>query len=251
MSNARNQLLKLHSEISKMPKGGNQPILQGMLELLSDFNTRLESIEGSKLPKFSFDKQEKSAVRESVSSSTVESSSGDVPEFFGDVSVLQEWTGKNSYRVVFDSTKDGLIPAAFNTTTTGITGLMVVVITNDNYVFGTYNSFAVPPPPVSSDTAYIEKDPEFFVFTLKNPHGIPPTKMHRKRVTTTLRICPSDGETVVGASDCFSIFTSNSYFIPTFESYYKDPTGKGADLFTGKRYPTRFNVKRMYAIQWV
>ena len=139
----------------------------------------------------------------------------------------------------------------FNSCTTGVNGLMLIIVTNDDCIFGCYNSLPVPLPPSANDTVYIEKDVDYFVFTLKNPHGIKETQFKRKKATSTLRICPNEGEAVVGASDCFSIFSNNSYIIPTFGSYYVDSTGKGSDIFVGSHYPTRFAIKKMYGIQWV
>ncbi|ELP85403.1 hypothetical protein EIN_086850 [Entamoeba invadens IP1] len=254
MTSPREQLTKLQGEIAKLPKE-NQPALNTIFEILTALTARVEKLEsGKSQEEKAADKEEKAekASRVTVSSSTFTAlpTSSDLPEIT-DITVLQGWTGKMSYRMLYDSSRDGLIPAAFNTTTSSVTNMMTIIITTDSHIFGTFNSFAVPPPPVNSDTAYIEKDPNYFVFTLKNPHNIQPTKFGRKKISTTLRISPSDGDAVMGASDCFSIFTTNSYFIPTFGSYYLDSTGKGADLFVGSHYPTRFVVKRMYAIQWV
>ncbi|EDR30070.1 hypothetical protein EDI_112850 [Entamoeba dispar SAW760] len=252
MTTAREQLTQLQNTISKLPKD-NQNVYQKILVLLSDFNSRLEKLEGCKSLESSSEREEKSAPRISITASTnfISYSTSEIPEINSDLSLLRQWTGKQTFRLLFDSSRDGLLPAAFNTTTSLITNMMVIVISSDNYIFGTFNSYSVPPPPVSSDTAYIEKDPNYFVFSLKNPHGIVPTRFSRKRLSTTLRICPSDGDVVVGASDCFSIIPNNSYIIPTFGSYYIDTTGKGADIFVGNHYPSRFSVKKVYAIQWV
>ena len=40
--------------------------------------------------------------------------------------ILKEWTTKTSFKLLYDSTNNGLIPAAFNCMTSSITNLMTI-----------------------------------------------------------------------------------------------------------------------------
>ena len=232
----------LVTKISTLPQE-HRECYQDVLEILKDFNSRLEKLEGKQESKITV-----VSSNNTISHSLVMT---EVPEINEYMETLREWTGKTSFKLLYDSSNDGLIPAAFNCMTSSITNLMTIIITQDNCIFGTYNVFPVPHPPAKGETGYIDKDPDYIVFTLKNPHNIQPTKFTRTRLSHTLRVCPSEGSTVVAAADCFQIETNNSYIIPSFGGYHNPKTAKGSDIFVGNHYPARFVVKKMVAVQWV
>lgn len=124
--------------------------------------------------------------------------------------------------------RDGFLAQTFHQLC-DLKGPTITFITerNGGYLFGAYISH-------SWDTTYLctttEMDPSAFIFTLSNPHNIPPTKYFPKPNTGTHRsaafLGPSFGDIRV-----FSNSNINRNSLVYFPYIYVDTTGKGQDTF--------------------
>ncbi|CAF2214389.1 unnamed protein product, partial [Rotaria magnacalcarata] len=86
---------------------------------------------------------------------------------------LKEFYGKSNqnWDLIYRGSRDGFDPNAFHTRCDNQGSTMTVVRSTNNYLFGGYASVGW----TSVYGAYIN-DPCVFLFTLTNPHNIPPTK---------------------------------------------------------------------------
>eukprot|EP00026_Physarum_polycephalum_P011207 Phypoly_transcript_11412.p1 GENE.Phypoly_transcript_11412~~Phypoly_transcript_11412.p1 ORF type:complete len:404 (+),score=58.10 Phypoly_transcript_11412:55-1212(+) len=145
---------------------------------------------------------------------------------------LSHWLPGKNFHLLYKATRDGFTASDFhnlcdNQSTT------VVVISSSGYIFGGYF------PESWESNCKWKTHPESFIFTLTNPHSIPPTRYLLKpndqyavmNFSTPNRWCFSFG----GGSDMIVCSDSHkeqhSHF--NFPHSYLDTTGKGKDTFTG------------------
>ena len=102
-------LQNLSTKISRLPQE-HKECYQDVLEILKDFNTRLEKLEGGKPEP----QQQKITVVSSNSTLAHSLVMTEVEELNEYMDTLREWTGKTSFKLLYDSSNNGLIPAAFN-----------------------------------------------------------------------------------------------------------------------------------------
>ena len=114
MADISEKIYQVGVEIRQLPKDSNAVAMMHILDILTDINNKLESIQNNtnneKGESKEDDKKQKK-VRDEVNSSTMSLDSSEVPEVINEMPLLQSWTGKKSYRVVYDSVRDGLMPA--------------------------------------------------------------------------------------------------------------------------------------------
>lgn len=105
---------------------------------------------------------------------------------------------------------------------------MVVVKSTEGWVFGGYASESW------NSTNVFFGSIECFLFTLTNPHSIPPTKYLPQR-RYYLYGCPSYGPAFGDGHDFYISDNSNSnnYSYACLSCSYADTTGKGDKTFTG------------------
>jgi hypothetical protein len=109
---------------------------------------------------------------------------------------------------------------------------MTIIRSNNNYLFGGYTSVAW-----TSSGSY-KADTNAFLFTLTNPHNIPPTKYPVQPTMTQYSIYDSSGYgPTFGGHDVHvsSNSNSNNSSYSNFSDTYTDTTGKGNNTFTGSR----------------
>jgi hypothetical protein len=108
---------------------------------------------------------------------------------------------------------------------------MTIVRSNNNYLFGGYTSVAW-----TSHAAWIN-DKNAFLFTLTNPHNIPPTKyqIDPRQAEQAIWHWPAYGPTFGRDRDLHLSDNSNSNndSCVNFSKRYIDTTGKGNNTFTG------------------
>jgi hypothetical protein len=109
---------------------------------------------------------------------------------------------------------------------------LVVIRASNDYLFGGY-------APIDWESCYTWKNhPDAFIFTLHNPHGIPPTRYFLKSPGDAAIFCGFCGPSF-GApdSDIFIEFDPNirSANYINFPHSFKDTTGKAASTFTGTK----------------
>ncbi|CAF4312820.1 unnamed protein product, partial [Rotaria sordida] len=85
---------------------------------------------------------------------------------------LNEFYGKTNQRweLIYKATRDGFDANTFHSRCNNKGPTMTIIQSNNNYLFGGYTTI-----PWTSDDSY-KNDTTAFLFTLTNPHNIPPTK---------------------------------------------------------------------------
>ncbi|ELP91029.1 hypothetical protein EIN_267450 [Entamoeba invadens IP1] len=163
---------------------------------------------------------------------------------------IVEWTNMCQYRVLYRSTKDNLTAKALNAKICGRTNILLIVITNKNYVFGSYSSVAIPNPPKIGDH-HVGPDNAFFCFTFQNPFNTEPLKITKKTTSTSLKIYSNKEQSyVVGVDACFYIRANCPSHVPScFAESFDDPTKKGGLLFVNAVYPDKFGVQELMAVE--
>ncbi|CAF4084936.1 unnamed protein product [Rotaria magnacalcarata] len=156
---------------------------------------------------------------------------------------LNEFYGKSNQKwdLIYRGSRDGFDPNAVHTRCDNQGSTMTVVRSTNNYLFGGYASVGW----TSVYGAYIN-DPCVFLFTLTNPHNIPPTKYLVKpdNVVNALQYSNAYGP-IFGGCD-IALFTnsnSNQSSSVRFPYFYVDTTGQGKNTFTGTANFTTLDIE--------
>jgi len=143
-------------------------------------------------------------------------------------SILSEWIGHKAVALLYKACRDGYAAINFHTKCDNKGPTMVVIKSSNGHVFGGYASTSW-----DSSGAY-KSSPGCFLFTLANPHNIPPTKYLSGADANAIYCHASNGPTFGTGHDlaiCNNSNSANCSFV--FPSSYKDLTGRGANTFTG------------------
>lgn len=145
---------------------------------------------------------------------------------------LEEFYGNRNQRwgLIYKASRDGFSSSTFHSCCNNKGPTMTIIRSNNNFLFGGYTSVAW-----TSCNNY-QKDSTAFLFTLTNPHNIPPTKYLIKGGNEGNAIYDhtSYGPTFGGGHDIYLVNNSNSSNSSTnFPNSYVDTTGKGNSTFTG------------------
>ncbi|ELP87753.1 hypothetical protein EIN_411060 [Entamoeba invadens IP1] len=165
---------------------------------------------------------------------------------------IKEWTGKNTFKVVFDTERDEFSVREVSGRTRLIKNVLFLVETASGCVFGSYVTTKIPPVRAEAYNTFFGKDEGYFVFTMKNPHNILPTKFDKKDNTKTMMFWkePNELEAVLSAILCFRISADGKGMIMNqFKDFYNEPTGFGDDVFTGTHEPNVFDVARILIVK--
>ncbi|CAF2225380.1 unnamed protein product [Rotaria magnacalcarata] len=156
---------------------------------------------------------------------------------------LNEFYGKSNQKwdLIYRGSRDGFDSNAFHTRCDNQGSTMTVVRSTNNYLFGGYASVGW----TSTYGAYIN-DPRAFLFTLTNPHNIPPTKYLVKpdKVAYALQYSNDYGP-IFGGCD-ITLFTnsnSNQSSLVNFPYFYVDTTGQAKNTFTGTANFTTLDIE--------
>lgn len=145
-------------------------------------------------------------------------------EFYGQKD--QRWT------LIYKATRDGFDETIFHQHCDHQGPTMTIILSNNNYLFGGYTAI-----PWTSENGSYKTDNTAFLFTLTNPHRIPPTKYMIRSANTQYAVYhhPSFGSTFGSGHDlCLTnnrIENGTSY--SSFSGTFYDTTGKGNTTFTG------------------
>ena len=126
--------------------------------------------------------------------------------------------------------RDGFSTAALNAKC-NIPGTLVIIQSTTGHLFGGYTSVLW-----ERDGTYKE-DPTAFLFTLTNPHSIPPTKYSIDPQKKQFAIACKEGIAFGNGSDIYIANNSNysrSSSYTNFPYTYVDSTGKRNNTFTGQ-----------------
>ncbi|CAF1446238.1 unnamed protein product, partial [Didymodactylos carnosus] len=114
---------------------------------------------------------------------------------------------------------------------------MTIIQSNDDpgYLFGGYTTVSW------SSTCSWQPDPQAFLFTLTNPHNIPPTKYHVKEKSMQFAVYH---DATVGPSFGGDICVkNNSNAFVRFPVTYLDTTHHGDKTFTGNKHLTMSDIE--------
>jgi hypothetical protein len=156
---------------------------------------------------------------------------------------LNEFYGKmhQQWELIYKASRDGFNANAFHTRCNNKGPTMTIIQSNNNYLFGGYTSI-----PWTSDNSY-KNDTTAFLFTLTNPHDIPPTKylLNPDKTGNAVNHTSSYGPTFGGGHDIHLANASNSNksSYSNFPTAYTDTTGKGNATFTGARNFTTSDIE--------
>jgi hypothetical protein len=136
------------------------------------------------------------------------------------------WLPGQKFILLYRATRDGSAAANFHSCCNNKGATLVVIQSRTGHIFGGYNSVGW-----RSAGGYA-KDPCAFLFTLTNPHNLPPTKFNTKSDGHEIYNGRAIGPTFGHGHDLHVSGQGNHYF--DFPNTYEDCTGKGKVLFTGE-----------------
>ena len=150
---------------------------------------------------------------------------------------LLEWSGTPGNKqmvLLYKATRDGYTYKDFQLKCYGKGEVWVIISDAKGNVFGGHTSIGW-----KGSNRWV-KDPAAYVYTLVNPHGIPPTKYNPQENS----LCILDSGKIRFGSDLVIADNSNSNnnSYTDFPSDYIDTTGKGKTTFTGDHY---FQIKEI------
>ncbi|KAL7716900.1 TLDc domain-containing protein [Entamoeba marina] len=185
------------------------------------------------------------SLPKSVAQTTPTTTTTQVNNSTAEPELLKRWTGMRDFKVVYESDLSTLELANFNASICGKPNLMLIITTTDGYVFGSFSSITIPQP-----LHWVKKDAGHFVFTLVNPHGVPPTRFFPNKPGNSIYIFQNDYMiSVIAVQGSFKInMRSESVYSSRFPAFYGDTTGKGASLFVSN--PDKFEVKSIKALEF-
>jgi len=154
--------------------------------------------------------------------------------------LLQQWLGgtKKIGSLLYKASRDGFGADDFHRLCNNKGATLTLIESTEGCLFGGYSECEW-----KSIAGYGTSD-KSFLFTLKNVHGIPPTKLDN--ILNKYSICdhPRYGPTF-GGFDLYICNNSNtdksSYSIHPHS--YRDTTGKGMTLFAGNQYFTTKEIE--------
>ncbi|CAF0959551.1 unnamed protein product [Adineta steineri] len=156
---------------------------------------------------------------------------------------LNEFYGKSNqkWELIYKTTRDGFTANAFHVRCDNEGPTMTIIRSSNDCIFGGYTSVSW-----ASSEGY-QKDKTAFLFTLTNPHNIPPTKYNIKpdRVAYAVHHKSNFGPVFGGGFDIYISDSSskNNCNYSNFSHSYDDTTGYGIDTFTGAKNFTTSEIE--------
>jgi len=137
---------------------------------------------------------------------------------------LAEWLPSKTFTLVYKASRDGFKGPDFHKHCDNKGPTITIFQSKEGgHLFGGFTS-------QSWEGADVWKsDPTAFIFTLTNPHSIPPTKYNPKSINGTIN-CDSSYGPIFGKFDMQFSARKTSFGFP---KTYNDTTGKGSLTFTG------------------
>ncbi|CAF1380556.1 unnamed protein product [Adineta steineri] len=146
------------------------------------------------------------------------------------------------WELIYKATRDGFSANAFHSHCDNKGPTMTIIQSSNNYIFGGYTSVSW-----TSSQKY-QNDSAAFLFTLTNPHDIPPTKYNNKSFFHGIDAIYDDsgsGPTFGNGSDIYISDSSNNInsSYTNFPTAYYDTTGEGNNTFTGAKNFTTSDIE--------
>ena len=152
---------------------------------------------------------------------------------------IESWTGLYELTPIYDTKQDDDSTSTINRSICGRKNLLILIKTDEGYLFGTFIEKEVPHP--KSSLQFVKDGPKNCVFTLKNSFGTDPTGLRlKKKKGETLGVFPnSEREAILTVKKCFTLYRKGekeSKVHPFFNRKYNDVTQYACCLFTGEDF---------------
>ena len=150
------------------------------------------------------------------------------------LTTLKEWSGYTTPTILYSTETEELSARTLNSKINGKRNLYFIVEDMNNNLFGSYHSHL---PTEKEYKQHSSEDQHHFVFTLHNPHNIPPTRYypteHNDHISYLYQ--NDDINNVFNVQYCYGIVSRNKVFIyENIIRYYKDiPQPPSCILLTG------------------
>jgi len=157
--------------------------------------------------------------------------------------LLLQWLGgtKKIGSLLYKASRDGFGAKDFHRLCNNKGATLTLIESTEGCIFGGYSEVEW-----KSCDAYVTSD-KSFLFTLKNIHGILPTKLdlHKDRALYSIFDSSQYGPTFGGGHDiCIKKnANTNKSSSSNFPHSYRDTTGKGMTLFAGNQYFTTKEIE--------
>jgi hypothetical protein len=146
---------------------------------------------------------------------------------------LNEFFGNNDqqWELIYKASHDGYTAKEFHSCCNNEGPTITIIRSHNGYLFGGYTSISW-----TSDNSY-KSDATAFLFTLTNPHNIPPTKYVINPTHIMYAVYhDSKGGPAFGSGHTLYVASESQYngaSYTSFPSAYIDTTGKNLNTFTG------------------
>lgn len=154
---------------------------------------------------------------------------------------LSEWLGPKTLTLAYKASLDGFSHDSFHAKCDNKGPTLTIIKSSEGYIFGGFTS-------ASWDCSWTYKpDITSFLFTLTNPHNLPPTQYFPKDEENgeNAIYCSYTHCTSFGGGDVF-VFSDSHLHNDSYSNFpfrFRDSTGLGNNTFTGEFYFTTSDVE--------
>jgi len=144
---------------------------------------------------------------------------------------IENFGAPSSWQLRYQATKDGFASVNFHSKCDNSGPSLTLIKTNAGHIFGGFTSVSW------NSTGNYYKDSSAFLFTIVNPHNLPPTKYPISN-SSAVYCGSSYGPTFGGGHDiCIANNANmNNSSYTSFPSSFLDTTGKGNTTFTSNNF---------------
>jgi len=146
--------------------------------------------------------------------------------------VVRKWLPNQRFILLHKSTVHGFKCQEFHARCDNKGPTVTIIQSKEGHLFGGYSPESWENPSKNSYTT----NPFAFIFTLSNPHGIPPTKYLLQPADQHAIFCSNQTCSAFGGGHDIVVHGNahqNKHSYTHFPSSYVDTTGKGKETFTG------------------
>ena len=149
------------------------------------------------------------------------------------IQYLKEWSGKETCTIIYSNENEELSARIVNSKIQGKKNLYFIIEDCQGNIFGSYHSFI---PTEYEKKVHQQEDHHHFIFTLKNPYNILPTKYlpteHNDHILSLYQ--NYDINNVMNVQYCYGISTQRGVFLyENIINYYQNIPSQGCCFLTG------------------
>ena len=166
--------------------------------------------------------------------------------------ILLKWNHLTSSEIIFDSDEQELTTKNVWRSLRGRKNIAIVIVSDSGWVFGSFNGI-IP----YKQSHIVSKDYSHFLFTLKNPFEVPPTRFKQNVRNENQLIIHRDNQNswIFGIGYGFHIRDDGKSYIGSASGEqlnrgYIDTIGLNSLIFNETSYPTYFSFERIIFLQF-